>query len=185
MTSPIVKEIRRQEEAMDTRAVEAVQALTKGLRVVAEDATPKGPERPVEMAAVVAEDARRAIEARRLQPPRLMPATRPGEPPLRAALRGVVADYAEPLTPSDRMVGDLESFSGISLNEADTQGLWAGLEFKAALAVRAAMPDVIDIVAARAESVIIVELVAAAIRLADEYPDAPPPNARDTAVDEP
>jgi hypothetical protein len=176
--------MRRQEEAMDTLAVEAVQALTDGLRDVAGDATPRRPEPPVEMAAVVEEDARRAIEARGLQPARLAPAPQSGEPPLRAALRGVVADYAEPLMPSDRTVGDLESFSGIALDEADSYGLWADLQLKAAMAVRAEMADVIDIVTARAESVIVAELVAAGVRLASEYPDAPRPYAGEYAVDE-
>jgi hypothetical protein len=70
-------------------------------------------------------------------------------------------------------VSDLEEFSGIALDEADSYGLWANLELAEVLAVRAAMRDVVDVVTDRAEAIIIAELVAAQKRLASEYPDVP------------
>jgi hypothetical protein len=174
------EEMRRQEEAMDAFAVRAVRSLTEGLRVVAEDPEPRTDEPAIDKAAATEADARQAIEARRLRAPSPTAAPLPGEKRLRAALRGIVEDYAEPLMPSDRTVGDLEAMSGIALDDADTYGLWADLQLEAALAARAAMRDVIDIVTDRAESVIIDELVAAEARIAREYPDAPRPNVPET-----
>jgi hypothetical protein len=170
--------MRREEEAMDAFAVRAVQSLTAGLQVVVEDAEPwrlqASPETtPVEPAPAGRTDARRAIEARRLRSASSSPAPEPGEPPLRAALRGIVEDYAEPITPSERIVTDLEEYSGIALSEADSYGLWANLELAEVLAVRDEMRDLVDIVTDRAEAIIIAELVAAQERLALEYPDVP------------
>ena len=170
--------MRREEEAMDAFAVRAVQSLTAGLPVVVEDAEPwrlqASPETtPVEPAPAGRTDARRAIEARRLRSASSSPSPEPGEPPLRATLRGIVEDYAEPITPSERIVTDLDEYSGIALGEADSYGLWANLELAEVLAVRADMRDVIDAVTDRAETIIIAELVAAQERLALEYPDVP------------
>jgi hypothetical protein len=173
--------MRRDEEAMDAFAVQAVQALTEGLQVAVEDAEPwrlqASPETtPVEATRATRADARRAIEAGRQRPASSSAAPEPGEPPLRAALRGIVEDYARAVTPSERIVSDLEEFSGIALDEADLYGLWADLELAEVLAVRAAMRDVVDAVTDRAEAIIIAELVAAQERLALEYPDAPRPD---------
>ena len=170
--------MRREEEAMDAFAVRAVQSLTAGLQVVVEDAEPwrlhASPETtPVEPAPAGRTDARHAIEARRQRSASSSPAPETGEPPLRATLRGIVADYAEPITPAESVVTDLEERSGIALDEADSDGLWANLELAEVLAVRADMRDVIDAVTDRAETIIIAELVAAQERLALEYPDVP------------
>lgn len=176
--------MRREEEAMDAFAVRAVQDLTEGLRVAVEDPEPwrldpSAETTAVETMAATRTDARRAIEKRRQRPSSSSPAPEPGEPPLRAALRGIVEDYAEPVTPSERIVTDLEAFSGVALDEADTDGLWADLELAEVRAVRAAMRDVVDIVTDRAETIIIAELVAARERLGIEYPDVPRPDASD------
>jgi len=172
-------QVRRQEEALDALVADAAQALENGLRLVPEHADPnRDPE-----AAAREEDARRAIQARaaivarRTRPAGAAPDPRPGEPPLRAALRGIVEDYAEPLTPSDSLLSDVADFSGIALAEADSDGLWAGFELAELRAIRAALPDAIAVVVDRAESLIVEELVAGAARLAHEYPDAPLPDA--------
>lgn len=170
--------MRREEEAMDAFAVQAVQSLTAGLQVVVEDTEPwrlqASPETtPVEPTPASRTDARSAIEARRQRSASSSPAPEAGEPPLRAALRGIVQDYAEPITPSERIVTDLEEYSGIALDEADSYGLWANLELAEVLAVRAEMRDLVDIVTDRAEAIIIAEIVAAQKRLASEYPDVP------------
>jgi len=174
------EQTRLEEEAMDAFAVRAVRSLTAGLSVVVEDPDswrlePSGPT-PDETIAATGADARRAIEARRQRPASPSPVPERGEPPLRAALRGIVEDYAQAVTPSERIVSDLEEFSGIALDEADLYGLWADLELAEVLAVRAAMRDVVDAVTDRAEAMIIAELVAAQERLALEYPDAPRPD---------
>ncbi len=177
-------EMRRQEEAMDAFAVEAVRVLTAGLGVEAEDREPAAQEAAADPTTDTALQARHAVEARRLEAPTTAPAGGPEERTLRAALRGVVADYAAPLAPSDRAVGALEALSGIGAGEADSAGTWADRQLQAALAVRAEMPHLIDAVSATAESVIIAELVAAAGRLASEHPDAPRPYASDAGVAE-
>jgi hypothetical protein len=176
--------MRGNEEAMDAFAVQAVQALTEGLRVGVEDPEssrlgPSADETPIEATPATRAGARRAIEVRRQRPASSSPAPEPGQPPLRAALRGIVEDYAQAVTPSERLVSDLEAFSGIALDEADAYGLWADLELAEVLAVRAAMRDVVDIVTDRAEAIIIAELVAAQERLALEYPDVPRPDLAD------
>lgn len=181
--------MRRDEEALDAFAVQAVQALTEGLRIPAEDPKPRRLEpsadpTPLKKMPAARADVRGAIESRRHQPASSSPAAEPGEPPLRAALRGVVEDYAEPITPSERTVTDLEAYFGIALDPADTNGLWANLELTEVLAVRAAMRDVIDVVTDRAESVIIAELVAAQQRLALDYPDVPRPDPADADDEE-
>jgi hypothetical protein len=172
--------MRREEEAMDAVAIEVVESLTAGVRGMADDRTsvrldPSSDSAPGELLAATGTDARRAIEARRQRPASSRPAPVAGEPPLRAALRGIVADYAAPIRPSKRIVADLQALSGIALDEADTHGLWADLELAQVHAVRAAMRDVVDIVTDRAETVIIAELVAAREHLAIEYPDVPIP----------
>jgi NOL1/NOP2/fmu family ribosome biogenesis protein len=93
-----------------------------------------------------------------------------------------VADYAEPITPAESVVTDLEERSGIALDEADSDGLWANLELAEVLAVRAAMRDVVDVVTDRAEAIIIAELVAAQKRLASEYPDVPRTDLADATI---
>ena len=174
------EQMRREEEAMDAFAARAVRSLTAGLSVVVEDPDswrlePSGPT-PHETIAATEADARRAIEARRQRPASSSPAPERGEPPLRAALRGIVADYAGPVTPSERIVTELQESSGIALDEADTDGLWAEIDLGEVLGFRAAMESVVQIVTNRAESVIIAELVAAQERLAREYPDVPRPD---------
>jgi hypothetical protein len=169
------EQFRRHEATIDASAVQVMDALAHGLRLVDETPTPGVEGAPAEPTSEQAA-ARAAIDARRLEPPSSTPAPRPGEPLLRAALRGVVEDYAAPLTPSDRTVAELEALSGFALDEADSYGMWADLQLKATLAVRAAMRDVVDIVTDRAESIIIAELLAAGARLAREYPDAPRPD---------
>ena len=180
------EEARRQEEAMDAFAVRAVQSLTEGLQLTTEgtpvtvdDSEPWKLGSEAETTPPVEPDARSAIDARRLKAPSPTPSPQPGEPPLRAALRGIVADYAAPLTPPESLVTDLEAMSGIALDEADAYGLWANLERADVLAIRAAMPEVIESVTDRAESMIIDELVAARARLAVDYPDAPLTDASD------
>ncbi len=173
--------MRREEAAMDAFAVEAVLSVTRSVRVVAEDPDswvlqPAEPT-PIETTPAPQTDARRAIEARRHLSASSRPSPEPGEPPLRAALRGIVEDYAEPITPSERIVTDLEERSGIALDEADTYGLWANLELAEVYAIRAEMRDVVDIVTDRGEAIIIAELAAAQERLALEYPDVPRPDA--------
>jgi hypothetical protein len=170
--------MRREEEAMDAFAVRAVRSLTAILPAVVEDPdsgrlAPSAEPAPVETIAETGTDARYAIQERRQRPGSSSPAPEAGEPPLRAALRGIVEDYAQAVTPSERVVSDLEEFSGIALDEADSYGLWANLELAEVLAVRAAMRDVVDVVTDRAEAIIIAELVAAQKRLASEYPDVP------------
>jgi hypothetical protein len=176
--------MRREEEAMDAFAVQAVQSLTEGLRGVAEDPKSWGPEpsaetTPIETTPAARADSRHAIEARRQRPASSSPAPQPGEPPLRAALRGIIEDYAASVAPSERIVTDLQAFSGVALDEADTYGLWADLELGEVRAVRAAMHDVADIVTDRAETIIIAELVAAREHLAIDYPDVPRPDPAD------
>ena len=172
-------EMRREEAAMDALSVEAVRSLTQGLQIMVEDPMPRREEPSVQTLAARRPDARRAIKARGSRPASPSPAARTAEPPLRAALRGIVEDYAEPITPSEQIVTDLEALSGIALDEADSYGLWADLELREVLAVRAAMRGVIEAVTDRAESIIIAELVAAEDRLAREYPDAPRPDSAD------
>jgi hypothetical protein len=178
--------MRRNEEAMDAFAVEAAQDLMIGLQVAVEDVDSRTQEPSdtahVEPVSETRKDARRAIEARRQRSASSSPAPEPGEPPLRAALRGIVEDYAEPITPSERIVTDLEEYSGVALDEADSYGLWANLELAEVLAVRAAMRDVVDIVTDRAEAIIIAELAAAQERLATEYPDVPRPDLADATA---
>jgi hypothetical protein len=174
--------MRREEQAMDALAVRAVQSLTVGLPVVVEvprpwKLEPSTEPTPIETMPAAGTNARSAIEARRQRSASSSPIPEPGEPPLHAALRGIVEHYAEPITPSERTVTDLETFSGVALDEADTDGLWADLELAEVLAVRAAMRDVVNNVTDRAECVIIDELVAAQARLAREYPDVPLPDA--------
>ncbi len=198
MNTPMAKEIRdrlaqrrerdraemgRHEEAMDAFAVDAVRALTQGLGIPAEDGAPATHEAAAEAAAVAQERARRAIEVRRLEP---MSAAAPSgsRASLQTALRGVVAAYAEPLAASDPSVAALEALSGNGLGETDSRGTWADRHLEGALAVRAALPHLIDMVTARAESVIIAELVDGGVRLSREYPDAPRPYAGDLGVDE-
>ena len=180
--------MRREEEAMDAFVVQAVQSLTEGPRVVIEDAEPwrlqASPETtPVEPAPAGRTEALRAIEARRRLPASSSPAPEPGEPPLRAALRGIVADYARPVTPSERIVAELERLKGIALDQADSNGLWAEIDLGEVLGFRAAMESVVEIVTNRAESIIIAELVAAEERLAREYPDVPRPDPREDEED--
>jgi hypothetical protein len=178
--------VRREEAAMDAFAVEVGQCFTQSVRVVAEDPDPwrllPADATPVETMPARRANARDAIEERRQRPADSKPTPEPGEPPLRAALRGIVEDYAEPITPSEQIVTDLEERSGISLDEADSYGLWANLELEEVLAVQDAMREVVDIVTDRAEAVIIAELVAAQERVALEYPDAPRPEVADVAT---
>jgi hypothetical protein len=182
-----LEQTRREDEAMDAFAVRVVQSLTVGLPVVDPDSDhwslePSAEPAPVETIAAMRTDARHAIEARRHYPASSSPVPEPGEPPLRAALRGIVADYAEPITPAEWVVTDLKEYSGIALDEADSYGLWANLELAEVLGVRAAMRDVVDIVTHRAESTIIAELVAAQERLASEYPDVPRTDVADATI---
>lgn len=174
------EQMRGDQEEMAAFVVRTARSLTESLPVVAEDRDSwrLQPAEPttIETTPATRTDPRRAIEARRLHPASSSPAPEPGEPPLRAALRGIVEDYAEPITPSERVVTDPEEYSGIAIDEADSYGLWANLELAEILAVRAAMLDVVDIVTDRAEAIIIAELVAAQERLASEYPDAPEAN---------
>jgi hypothetical protein len=174
--------MRREEAAMGAFAVRALQSLTEGLQITVEDASSwmleSSPDTtPVQTIATTRPDARRSIEARRQRPASSSPVPERGEPPLRAALRGIVADYAEPITPAEWVVTDLEERSGIALDEADTDGLWADLEHGEVLGFRSAMESVVQIVTNRAEAIIIAELVAAQERLALEYPDVPRPDA--------
>jgi hypothetical protein len=183
------EQMRRDEEAMDAFVGSAVQSLAEGLRVVDEDLDSWklgawDETMPVATTQAMRADTRGAIEARRNNPASSSPAAEPGEPPLRAALRGIVQDYAEPVTPSERLVTDLHAFSGVALDQADTNGLWADLELAEVLAVRAAMRDVVDIVTDRTESIIIAELVAAQERLSSEYPDVPRPDPADANDEE-
>ncbi len=171
------EEMRRQEEAMEAFSVEAAHALIGGLEVMNDEPDRAALEPAVDVGEVAEDDARRAIDARRFQPASPVSEPRPAEPPLRAALRSIVADYAAPLSPSDDTIDALEGLRGIALAREDTYALWADLQLQAAVGVRDAMPDVIDVVTARAESVIVAELVAAARRLHEEYPDAPRPCA--------
>jgi hypothetical protein len=178
--------MRREEAAMDAFAVEAVRSLTESMRVVAEDPDswrlqPIEPT-PVETVPATWTDPRPAIEARRQRGASSSPAPEPGEPPLRAALRGIVADYAEPITPAEWVVTDLEERSGISLDETDTDGLWADIEHGEVLGFRAAMESVVQMVTNRAEAIIIAELVAAQERLALEYPDVARPALADATT---
>ena len=176
--------MRREEEAMDAFAVRAVQSLTAGLQVVVEDhdswrllASPETT--PVEPTPASRTDARRSIEARRQRPASSSPVPERGEPPLRAALRGIVADYARPVTPSERIVAELERLKGIALDQADSNGLWAEIDLGEVLGFRAAMESVVQIVTNRAEAIIIAELAAAQERLALEYPDVVRPDLAD------
>lgn len=176
--------MHREEEAMDAVTVQAVQSLTEGLRVVVEGPAPSTREpspdsAPIETIPPTGTDARRAIEGRRQLPASSSPAPVPGEPPLHAALRGIVADYASAVRPSERIATETRALSGGALDEADTRGPWANLELAEVRAVRAAMRDVVDIVTDRAETVIIAELVAAREHLAVDYPDVPIPDPAD------
>ncbi len=178
------EQIRQDAETMDALGAQAVQSLTEGMRVMVEEPEPRALEpsaetTPIDMTPAATADPRHAIEARRQRPASPSPAPKPGEPPLRAALRAIVQDYAEPVTPSERIATDLEASSGAALHAADTSRLWADLELGEVLAVQVAMHDVVDIVTDRAESIIIAELVAAQERLAREYPDVPRPNPAD------
>ncbi len=168
----------RTEEEMDAFAASAAQSLVQGLGLLADDARPRPEESEIDQKAMTEAQARRAIEARRLAPASPTAETLPGETPLRAALRGIVEDYAAAITPSDRTVEVLEELHGIALDAADTYGLWADLDLEAAMAVRSEMADIVEVVTDRAESVIVEELVATARRLYDEYPEAPWPEAR-------
>jgi len=182
-----LEQTRREDEAMDAFAVRVVQSLTVGLPVMDPGADhwrlePATEPAPIGSVAATRTDARHAIEARRQHPASSSPVPEPGEPPLRAALRGIVEDYAQAVTPSERIVADLEEHSGIALDAADSYGLWASLELAEVLGVRAAMSDVVDIVTHHAESTIIAELVAAQERLASEYPDVPRTDLADATI---
>ncbi len=169
---------RRHEQALDALAVEAVQSLTMGLGIAADDvATASGPT-PVDTSAKEAAAAR-AIEVRRAHPAASTPTPRVGEAKLRAALRAVIEDYAEPLTPADNLVRELHETSDVAVGAGGPSGLWAEVRLADALAVRAAMRSVVEAVTTKVESIIIADLVAAEARFARDYPDAPWPDAPD------
>jgi len=170
---------REEKQAMDAFAARVVESLTVGLPVVEDDGRwLLGPSVASEAPPSDA-DARRAIEIHRQLASDPSPVPESGEAPLHAALRGIVADYAEAVTPSDELITDLEEMSGIALDEADKFGLWADIQLEEALSIRTAMADVVDDITDRAESLITETLVAAHDRLAKEYPDVPGPEALD------
>ncbi len=178
------EEMRRHDQALDAFAVEAGQSLASGLGIAVDDvATRYGPT-PVDTTAKEAAAAR-AIETRRKQAPRSIPSPHAGEPRLRAALRSVIENYAEPLMPPDHVVREMHEASGVAVGAGGRAGLWAEVRLADTLAVRAAIPGVVEAVTNRVESIIIADLVAAERRLAREYPDAPWPSAGDPWSDEP
>ncbi len=183
--------IRQEEEAMDAFAVQAVRVLTQTFQdgAVEEDEpeTLGSSDEPTTIHATTARAAhtRRAIDARRDYGASPSPKPQQGEPSLRAALRGIVTDYAEPITPSEETLSEVEAFRGIALDDADTDGLWAELELGQILGVRAGMDHAVEVVTSRIESTIIDELVAARLHLAAEYPDVPLVDAPEPATAEP